>query len=47
MPNRESGYGHESRLDKDQYDVNDLISINVPLDNPYQLEQKTFQLYRW
>ena len=33
----------ESRLDKDQYDVNDLISITVPLDNPYQLEQRTFQ----
>jgi hypothetical protein len=33
----------ESRLDKDQYDVNDLISITVPLDNPYQLEQRNFQ----
>jgi len=33
----------ESRLDKDQYDINDLISITVPLDNPYQLEQRNFQ----
>jgi hypothetical protein len=33
----------ESRLDKDQYDVNELISITVPLDNPYQLEQRNFQ----
>jgi hypothetical protein len=33
----------EARLDKDQYDVNDLISITVPLDNPYQLEQRNFQ----
>ena len=33
----------ESRLDKDQYDVNDLIAITVPLDNPYQLEQSNFQ----
>jgi len=33
----------ESRLDKDQYNENDLISITVPLDNPYQLEQKNYQ----
>jgi hypothetical protein len=33
----------ESRLDKDQYDTNDLISIIIPLDNPYQLEQRNFQ----
>ena len=33
----------ESRLDNDQYDVNELISITVPLDNPYQLEQGNFQ----
>jgi hypothetical protein len=33
----------ESRLDKDQYDINELISITVPLDNPYQLEQRNFQ----
>jgi hypothetical protein len=33
----------ESRLDKDEYDINELISITVPLDNPYQLEQRNFQ----
>ena len=33
----------ESRLDKDQYDENELISITVPLDNPYQLEQSNFE----
>ena len=33
----------ESRLDKDQYDANDLISITVPLDNPYLLDQSNFQ----
>jgi hypothetical protein len=33
----------ESRLDKDQYDEHELISITVPLDNPYQLEQRSFQ----
>jgi hypothetical protein len=33
----------ESRLDKDQYDENELISITVPLDNPYLLEQKNYQ----
>jgi hypothetical protein len=33
----------ESRLDKDQYNENDLISITVPLDNPYQLEQRNYQ----
>jgi hypothetical protein len=33
----------ESRLDKDQYDESELISITVPLDNPYQLEQRNFQ----
>ena len=33
----------EALLDKDQYDTNDLISITVPLNNPYQLEQTNFQ----
>jgi hypothetical protein len=33
----------QSRLDKDQYNANDLVSITVPLDNPYQLEQRNFQ----
>jgi hypothetical protein len=32
----------ETRLDKSQYDENDLISVTVPLDNPYQLDQPTF-----
>jgi cbb3-type cytochrome oxidase subunit 3 len=33
----------EARLNKDQYDENDLVSLIVPLNNPYQLEQKSFQ----
>ena len=33
----------EARLNQDQYDENDLVSLTVPLNNPYQLEQKTFQ----
>jgi hypothetical protein len=33
----------ESRLDKDQYNENDLIAITIPLDNPYQLEQSNYQ----
>jgi len=33
----------ETRLDRNQYDENELISITIPLDNPYQLEQKSFQ----
>ena len=33
----------ESRLDKEQYDENDLVTLEVPLYNPYQLEQKTFE----
>jgi hypothetical protein len=33
----------ELRLDKDQYDENDLVALEVPLYNPYQLEQKTFE----
>jgi hypothetical protein len=33
----------ESRLDNEQYSDNDLIALTVPLDNPYQLEQKNFQ----
>jgi hypothetical protein len=32
----------EARLDKSQYDENDLISLTVPLDNPYQLDQTSF-----
>jgi hypothetical protein len=33
----------ESRLDNNQYDQNELVSITIPLDNPYQLEQKNFE----
>ena len=33
----------ETRLDNEQYSDNDLIALTVPLDNPYQLEQKNFQ----
>ena len=33
----------EARLDKDQYDETDLVSLTIPLHNPYQLEQKTFE----
>jgi len=40
---RKADIAMETRLDKDQYDENDLISITVPLDNPYQLEQRTYQ----
>jgi hypothetical protein len=33
----------EAQLDSDQYEENDLVSIIIPLDNPYQLEQKSYQ----
>jgi hypothetical protein len=33
----------EARLDKDQYDENKLVSLTVALDNPYQLERKSFE----
>lgn len=33
----------EARLEQDQYDENKLVSLTVPLDNPYQLEQKSFE----
>jgi hypothetical protein len=33
----------EAILDKDQYDENELVCINIPLYNPYQLEQGTFE----
>ncbi len=35
--------GMEARIDKDQYDDNDLVTVQIPLYNPYQLEQKTFE----
>jgi hypothetical protein len=33
----------ESRLNNEQYNENDLITLTVPLDNPYLLEQENFQ----
>ncbi len=33
----------EARIDKDQYDENDLVTLQIPLYSPYQLEQKTFE----
>jgi hypothetical protein len=33
----------EARIDKDQYNENDLVTLQIPLYNPYQLEQKTFE----
>ncbi len=33
----------EANLDNEQYNVNDLVALTIPLDNPYQLEQKTFE----
>jgi hypothetical protein len=32
----------EARLDNFRYDENALVSISIPLDNPYQLEQSSF-----
>ena len=33
----------EARLDKDQYEENELVSITIPLYNPYQLDQNSFE----
>ncbi len=33
----------EARLDQDQYDENELVAFTIPLYNPYQLEQKSFE----
>jgi hypothetical protein len=33
----------ESRLDKDQYNESELVSLSVPLCNPYQSEQTAFE----
>ena len=33
----------EARLDQDQYNENELVVLKVPLYNPYQLEQKSFE----
>jgi hypothetical protein len=33
----------EASMDKDQYDQDNIVSINIALDNPYQIEQKSFE----
>lgn len=33
----------EARLDKNQYNEKELVALTIPLYNPYQLEQKTFE----
>jgi hypothetical protein len=33
----------EDRLDKNQYNEKELVALTIPLYNPYQLEQKTFE----
>jgi hypothetical protein len=33
----------EASMDKDHYDQNNILSINIPLDNPYQIDQKSFE----
>jgi hypothetical protein len=33
----------EARLDNDLYKENDLVTLKIPLFNPYQVEQKTFE----
>ena len=33
----------EGRLDKAQYNENELVTLSIPLRNPYQLEQKSFE----
>jgi hypothetical protein len=33
----------EAQLDNQQYSENDLVSITIPLYNPYQLDQKNFE----
>lgn len=40
---RKADVAMESRLDKDQYDESDLISLTIPLNNPYQIEQARFE----
>lgn len=39
----EADIAMQARLDKNQYDENKLVSLTIPLDNPYQLEQKSFE----
>ena len=33
----------EARLDKDLYEENDLVTVKIPLFNPYQVEQNNFE----
>ncbi len=33
----------EARLDQHQYNENELVAFTIPLNNPYQLEQKSFE----
>jgi hypothetical protein len=33
----------EARLDKELYEENELVTVKIPLFNPYQIEQKTFE----
>ena len=33
----------EARLDKELYEENELVTVKVPLFNPYQIEQNTFE----
>jgi hypothetical protein len=33
----------ETRIDNNQYDENELVALSIPLYNPYQLEQKSFE----
>src|SRR5664279_622544 len=40
---RKADAAMESRLDKDQYDESELISLSIPLNNPYQNEQSGFE----
>jgi hypothetical protein len=40
---RKADVAMESRLDKDQYDESDLLSLTIPLNNPYQIEQTRFE----
>ncbi len=39
---KQADVSFEARLDKDLYEENDLVTLKIPLFNPYQVEQKTF-----
>jgi cbb3-type cytochrome oxidase subunit 3 len=40
---RKSDVAMESRLDMNQYDESELLSLTIPLNNPYQIEQTRFE----